>query len=88
MNTKLASDQQQMADLRLSSVLDALDCAAVDAGQLSEPLLGEIEVHPLDAHAVADRPSGVTDPLVVCGLHDSHAPLKIILCPQQVCGIL
>ena len=88
MDTKLASDQEQVADLRLSAVLDALDGAAIQAGQLRQPLLREVQVHPLDAHAVADRPSGVTDPLVVCGLHDSHASLKIILCPQQICGIL
>lgn len=88
MDTKLASDQQQVADLRLSSVLNPLDGAAIQAGPLRQSLLGQVEVHSLDAHAVADRPSGVTDPLVVCGLHDSHAPLKIILCPQQVCGII
>ena len=88
MDTKLASDQQQVAGLRLSAVLDALDGAAIQAGQLRQPLLREVQVQPLDAHTVADCPSGVTDPLVVCGLHDSHASLKIILCPQQVCGIL
>lgn len=88
MHSQLSGDQQQMADLRLFAVLDSLNCAAVQAGQFGEAFLGEVEVHPLYAHAVAYRPSGVSDPLVVCGLHDSHAPLKIILCPQQVCGIL
>lgn len=84
MDSKLAGDQQEMADLRLSTVLDPLDRAAVQPGRLGQPFLGEVEVHPLDAHAVADRPSGVADPLVVCGLHIRNAALKIILCPQQV----
>lgn len=88
MHAQGSRDQQQVADLRLFAVLDALDRAAVHAAQLGKSLLGQVEVHPLYAHAVADRPSGVTDPMVVCGLHDSHAPLKIILCPQQFCGIL
>ena len=88
MHAQLSRDQQQVADLRLFAVLDTLDRAAVQAGQLGESLLREVEVHPLHAHAVADRPSGVEDPLVVCGRHDSHVPLKIILCPQRICGIL
>lgn len=88
MDAQLSGDQQQVADLRLSAVLDSLNCAAVQPGQFGEPFLGEVEVHPLYAHTVADHPSGVEDPLFVCGRHISHAPLKIILCPQQFCGII
>lgn len=88
MHAQLPGDQQQVADLRLSAVLDSLDRAAIQSGHCGKPFLGEVKVHPLYAHAVADRPSGVEDPLIVCGGHDSHAPPKIILCPQQICGIL
>ena len=85
MDAQRTRDQQQVADLRLLPVLDALDCAAVDAGQLGESILSQIEMHPLHAHAVADSPSGIEDPLlVVCGVHDRHAAPKIILCPQQI----
>lgn len=77
-------DQQQVADLRLFPVLDSLKRAAVDLGGLGKPLLGHVEVHAADADAVADGPAGIEDPLVVCGGHDSHAPPKIILCPQQI----
>lgn len=89
MNSQRPGDQQQVADLRLLAVLNPLNRASVNLGQFGESFLGEAEVQPLDAHAVADRSSGVEDPLlIVCGVHDSHAPPKIILCPQQICGIL
>lgn len=84
MHPKRPRDQQQMAGLRLLAVLDPLDRAAVDAGQFGQAFLGEVQVQPLDAHAVADGPSGVEDPaLVFCGVHETHATTKMILCPQQ-----
>lgn len=88
MHPQSPCQSEQVADLRLFAVLDPLDRAPVHRGQFGETFLREVEAHPLDAHAVADRPSGVEDPLFVCGRHESHAPLKIILCPQQICGIL
>lgn len=77
-------DHEQVAGLRLFPVLDPLKRAAVDLGDLGKPLLGHVEVYASDADAVADRSSGIADPLVVCGGHESHAPPKIILCPQQI----
>ena len=44
METQSARDQHQVADLRLGPVLDPLDRAAVDAGQLSELFLSELEM--------------------------------------------
>lgn len=88
MDPQRAGDQQEMADLRLFPVLDALDRASVQSGRFGQSLLGHAEVQPSHACAVADGPAGIADPLVVFGrLHDSHAALKIILCPQQFCGI-
>lgn len=84
MNPERFGDHEQVAGLRLCPVLDPLDRAAVYAGGLCQPLLGHVEVHAADADAVADGPAGIEDPLVVCGGHDSHAPPKIILCPQQI----
>ncbi len=84
MNPERPRDPQQVADLRLFSVLNPLDRAAVDLGRFGEPFLGHVEVYAPDADAVADGSAGVEDPLVVCGWHASHAPLKIILCPQQI----
>lgn len=88
MYSKSSGDQQQVAELRLSAVFDALDRAAVDASEVGESLLRQAEVHPLHAHAVADRPAGVENPLrVIIGGHAPNAALKIILCPQQICCI-
>lgn len=83
MYAQLPRDQQQVADLRLSAVLDPLNRGPVDPGELSQPLLREVEVHPLDAHAIANRPSGVEDPLRLIGWHPTNAATEMILCPQQ-----
>lgn len=88
MHAQSPRQPEQVADLRFFAVLDPLNRAPVHSGQLGETFLREVEAHPLHAHAVADRPSGVEDPLFICGRHESHAPPKIILCPQQICGIL
>ena len=82
MHAQLPRDQQQVADLRLSAVLDPLNRAAVDPGELGQPLLGQVEVQPLDAHAVTNCPSGVEDPLLF-GWHPTNAAMWMILCPQQ-----
>lgn len=84
MNPQRSGDHEQVAGLRLCPVLDPLDRAAVYAGRFGEAFLGHVEVYAPDADAVADGPAGIEDPLVVCGGHDSHAPPKIILCPQQI----
>lgn len=83
MHVQLPCDQQEMADLRLSAVLNSLDRAAVDPSELGQPFLRKVELQPLHAHAVADRPSGVEDPLLVWGRHPTNAATKMILCPQQ-----
>lgn len=83
MHAQLPRDQQQVAEFRLSAVLHPLDRAAVDPGQLGQPLLREVEVQPLNAHAVAYRPSGVEDPLRLIGWHPTNAAMGMILCPQQ-----
>ncbi|MDP9953209.1 hypothetical protein J2S51_005963 [Streptomyces sp. DSM 41269] len=88
MHSKRTRDLQQVADLRLFPVLDPLDCAAVYAGRFGETFLGHVEVYAPHANLIADRSSGIEDPLVICGGHGSHAPPKIILCPQQFCGII
>ncbi|RAJ53834.1 hypothetical protein K388_05621 [Streptomyces sp. KhCrAH-43] len=88
MHPKRLGDLQQMADFRLGSVLHALNRAAVEAGGLGEPFLGEVEVYPLDAYSVADSAAGVEDPLFICGGHVGHAAPKIILCQQQNCRII
>lgn len=82
MDAQLPRDQKQVADLRLSAVLDPLNRAAVDPGQFGQPFLGEVQVQPLDAHAVTYRPSGVEDPLLI-GWHSTNAAMWMILCPQQ-----
>jgi hypothetical protein len=46
--------------------------------------LGHVEVQPLYAHAVADRPSGVEDPLRLIGWHPTNAAAGMIICPQQI----
>lgn len=83
MHAQLPRNQQQMADLRFLAVLDPLNRAAVDPGQCRETLLGHVEVQSLDAHAVADGPSGVEDPLRLFGRHSTNAAMEMILCPQQ-----
>lgn len=70
MDAQLTRDQQQVAEFRLPAVLDPLK------------FLREVEVQPLNAHAVADCPSGVEDPLLF-GWHPTHAATELILCPQQ-----
>lgn len=84
MQAQLSRDQHQMADLRLLAILDPLKRAAVDPGELGEALLGEVEVQPLDAHAVAHRPSGFEDPLRLIGWHPTNAAAGMIICPQQI----
>lgn len=83
MDAQLPRDQQQMAEFGLSAVLKPLDCAAVDPGQFGEALLGHVQVQPLNAHAVANCPSGVEDPLRLIGWHPTNAAMWMILCPQQ-----
>lgn len=43
--------------------LDPLECRPVDAGKLHEAVLREVGPHAGAAHAVANGPAGVDDPL-------------------------
>lgn len=84
-----SGDQEQTADLCLSATLDPLGRAPFRASEFGELRVGEVEVHPLHTHVVADRRVGAEGPLrMIVGRHACSAALMIILCPQQVCCIL
>lgn len=83
------SDKQEMTQFHLAAALHSLDGRPVQAGLVCQGLLGEVEVQPPDADAVADGPSGVEDPRrMVWGWHPINALATMIISQQQNCGII
>lgn len=90
MHAQLVSNQQQVADLRVTgAALDALDRRPVDTGERRESFLGQVLVQSADADAVAEGSTGVEDPWrLVGGRHSTNAQPLMIISQQQNCGIL
>ena len=85
MHAQAVSNEQQMAELHLLAGFHPLHRAAVEAGRVSEHLLGHVLVQPPHADAVTDSPAGVKDPLrVVGGWHPTHALATMIISQQQI----
>lgn len=77
--------QKQVAQLHLVASLHALDRGPVDAGLVSEPLLGHVLVQSPDSDAVADGSAGVENPWrLVGGWHPTNALAIMIISQQQI----
>jgi hypothetical protein len=82
-------DSKEMAELHLLAGLHALEGRPVDARKVGEALLGHVLVQSPDADAVAGRPEGVGDPLLlVGGWHALNRLPTMIISQQQICGII
>lgn len=77
------SDEQQMAQLHLAAALHALDRRPVDAALMSQGFLGEIQVQPSHADAVADGSAGVENPRGLFGRHPTNRLRTMIISQQQ-----
>ena len=88
MNAQGVSDEQEMAEFHLAAAFHALDRRPVQAAGVGERFLGEVEMQPPHADAVADGPAGVEDPLRLIGWHADNRLRTMIISQQQICGII
>ncbi|WP_436851090.1 hypothetical protein [Streptomyces flaveolus] len=83
-HSERVGNEQQMAQFHLAAGLHPLHGRPVDAGLVSECLLGHVLVQPPYADAVAYRPTGVEDPLRLIGWHPTNVLAIMIISQQQI----